>query len=346
MGTAKRRDIPDLLPLMQQGRQPRVEVGDMLKERVFTDLPLHSFHRHTRAFLKIQDGCNARCSYCIVPYARGPSRSLPPEKVLENLMRLREKGFKEVVLTGIHIGSYGLDLSPATSLKTLLEGIEQEDSPSRIRLSSIEPLDFSAGLIELLSGSSKVCPHLHIPIQSGDDGILKRMNRNYDRSFLFRLIREIHERIPGASIGADVIAGFPGESEEGFESTYALVDSLPFSYLHVFPYSKRKGTPASTFPGTVGDRVIKMRAERLRELGKEKRLVFYRRFLHEKMEVLIEGRAGKNKNRLKGLSKNYVPVLLSLENGSIDPAGWINQERTVLVTGISESGVTGKIGED
>jgi threonylcarbamoyladenosine tRNA methylthiotransferase MtaB len=346
LGNSEKVKIPDLLPLMQQGRQPRVQVGDILKERVFRDVPLHSFHRHTRAFLKIQDGCNACCSYCIVPYARGPSRSLPPEKVLENLMRLKEKGFKEVVLTGIHIGGYGLDLSPASSLKTLLKGIEQEDSPSRIRLSSIEPLDFSAGLIELLSGSSKVCPHLHIPIQSGDDGILKRMNRNYDCSFLFRLIREIHERIPGASIGADVIAGFPGESEERFESTYALVDSLPFSYLHVFPYSKRRGTPASAFSGTVGDRVIKMRAERLRKLGKEKRLAFYRRFLHEKMEVLMEGRAGKSKDRLKGLSKNYVPVLLSLENGSIDPAGWINQERTVLVTGISESGVTGKSVEE
>jgi threonylcarbamoyladenosine tRNA methylthiotransferase MtaB len=188
-----------------------------------------------------------------------------------------------------------------------------------------------------------VCHHLHIPIQSGDDEILKRMNRNYDCSFLIRLIREIHGKIPKASIGADVIAGFPGESEERFASTCEVIEALPLSYLHVFPYSKRKGTRASIFPEPVGDRVIKRRAERLRELGKEKRAAFYRQFLHEKMAVLIEGRAGKDGNRLKGLSRNYVPVSLSPESGPIDPARWVNQEWTVLVTGISESGVIGKI---
>jgi threonylcarbamoyladenosine tRNA methylthiotransferase MtaB len=331
---------------MQQGKLPRVQVGDILEERVFQDGPLHSFHRHTRAFLKIQDGCNASCSYCIVPRARGPSRSLSAEKVIESLTRLKEKGFKEVVLTGIHIGGYGSDLSPATSLEGLLERIEQEETPARVRLSSIEPLDFSEGLIDLLSGSSKVCPHLHIPIQSGNDEILKSMNRNYNRSFLIRLIREIHDKIPGASIGADVIAGFPGESEERFASTCELIEVLPFSYLHVFPYSKRKGTPAALFPEPVGGRVIKQRAGQLRELGKKKREAFYRRFLDEKMEVLIEGRVGKDQNRLKGLSRNYVPVSVSPESGSTDPSLWINRERTVLVTGISESGVTGKILEE
>jgi threonylcarbamoyladenosine tRNA methylthiotransferase MtaB len=345
LGNSEKARIPDLLPLMQQGRMPRVQVGDVLKETSFSEEPVYSFHRHTRAFLKIQDGCDAYCSYCIVPYARGPSRSLSPERVIENLRRLKERGFKEVVLTGVHIGGFGSDLRPATSLKGLLERIEEEESPARIRLSSIEPLDFSGGLIDLLSGSSKVCPHFHIPIQSGDDVILERMHRNYDRSFLVTLIQEIHRRIPGVSIGADVIAGFPGETEERFESTCELIDSLPFSYLHVFPFSKRKGTPASTFPEAVGNREIKSRAEKLRELGKGKRLAFYRQLLHRKVEVLIEGRVGKKGSPLRGLTRNYIPVRLAPELDSMDPSKWINEERTVVVTGFSENGLVGRIAE-
>jgi threonylcarbamoyladenosine tRNA methylthiotransferase MtaB len=199
---------------MQKGKFPRVQVGDIQKEILFSETPLHSFHRHTRAFLKIQDGCNAHCSYCIVPHARGRSRSLPPERVIKNLKDLQEKGFKEVVLTGIHLGAYGQELNPPFSLKKLIGQLEKEGTPDRIRLSSIEPGDFSPELISTLSQSSKICPHLHISIQSGDDEILQKMNRDYDRSFLTDLIQELHLRIPKLSIGADVIVGFPGETKE------------------------------------------------------------------------------------------------------------------------------------
>jgi len=345
LGNREKGQIPDLIPRMRQGEFPRIQVSDIREERLFSDISLHTFHRHTRAYLKIQDGCDAHCSYCIVPYARGPSRSLPPERVLEHLRILKERDFKEVVLTGIHIGSYGLDLVPPFPLQMLLRRLEKEETPHRIRLSSIEPGDFSRDLISALSQSDKVCPHLHIPIQSGDDEILRRMERGYDRSFLSDLIQEIHQRIPKLSIGADVIVGFPGEREESFQSTYALVESLPFSYLHVFPFSKRNRTPASRFPHQVHEGEIKKRAQRMRELGKQKRQIFYRQFLQQELSVLVEDRRDKETGGWKGLSRNYIPVLLTDESESEGHPEWINQERTVTVTQLTEKGVVGKVAE-
>jgi len=345
LGNKEKIHIPDLLPLMQKGELPQIQVSDIQEEKVFSDFPLPSFHRHTRAFLKIEDGCDAHCTYCIVPHARGRGRSFAPDKVLEHLKVLKERGFKEVVLTGIHIGSYGLDLSPPFSLEELLRRIEEEDTPHRIRLSSIEPLDFSANLISFLSQSAKICPHLHIPLQSGDDEILQRMNRYYDRPFLFNLIHELHQRIPELSIGADVIVGFPGETEENFKRTYDLIESLSLSYLHIFPFSKRKGTPASQFSQQVGEGEIKKRAELMRQLGKKKRQTFYGQFLYKELKVLVEDRREKETGRWKGLSRNYIPVLLTHDGESQRNPDWINQEWTVRVTGLEENGVTGEVVE-
>jgi threonylcarbamoyladenosine tRNA methylthiotransferase MtaB len=343
LGNGEKNQIPDLLPLMQKGEFPRVQVGDIQKETLFSETPFHSFHRHTRAFLKIQDGCNAYCSYCIVPHARGRSRSLHPERVVENLKIFKERGFKEVVLTGIHLGAYGLDLNPPFPLEKLIKQLEEEETPHRIRLSSIEPVDFSPELIFTLSQSNKICPHLHIPIQSGDDEILKKMNRGYNHSFLSDLIQELHLRIQKLSIGADVIVGFPGETEEKFQHTYGLVESLPFSYLHVFPFSRRKGTPASQFPKGVDEEAIKKRAESMRELGKQKRQVFYRQFLNQELSVLVEDRKEKETGRWKGLSRNYIPVLITDKNGIKEHRDWVNHEWTVRVTDLTEKGVIGKV---
>ena len=343
LGNGEKNQIPDLLPLMQRGEFPRVQVGDIQKERHFSETPLHSFHRHTRAFLKIQDGCNAYCSYCIVPHARGRSRSLQPERVVENLKSLKEEGFKEVVLTGIHLGAYGLDLNPPFSLDKLIRQLEKGETPDRIRLSSIEPGDFSPGLISTLTQSSKICPHLHISLQSGDDEILKKMNRDYDQSFLSGLIQELHLRIPKLSIGADVIVGFPGETEEKFKHTYGLVEFLPFSYLHVFPFSRRRGTPAFQFSQGVDEKEIKKRAETMRELGKQKRQAFYRQFLNQELSVLVEDHREKGTGRWKGLSRNYIPVLLTNQNGIKEHQDWSNQEWTVMVNELAEKGVIGKI---
>jgi threonylcarbamoyladenosine tRNA methylthiotransferase MtaB len=343
LGNGEKNRIPDYLPLMQEGKFPRVQVGDIQKERLFSEIPLHSFHRHTRAFVKIQDGCNAYCSYCIVPHARGRSRSLPPERVVQNLNVLKGSGFKEVVLTGIHLGVYGRDLNPPFPLENLLRHLEKEETPDRIRLSSIEPGDFSPELISALAQSHKVCSHLHIPIQSGDDDVLKRMKRDYDRSFLSDLVQGLHRRIPNLSIGADVIVGFPGETEEKFKHTYELVESLPFSYLHVFPFSKRKGTSAFEFPHGVNEKEIKKRAEAMRQLGKQKRQVFYRQYLNQELSVLVEDRRDKETGRRKGLSRNYIPVLITGRNGTGKHLDGVNQEWTVRVIELAEKGVIGEV---
>jgi threonylcarbamoyladenosine tRNA methylthiotransferase MtaB len=342
-GNKEKNHIPDLLPLIQKGEFSRVQVGNIQEERHFSEIPLHSFRRHTRAFLKIQDGCNAYCSYCIVPHARGRSRSLQPKRVIENLKVLKERGFKEVVLTGIHLGAYGLDFNPPLPLEKLLRELVKKETPDRIRLSSIEPGDFAPELISILSQSNKICPHLHIPIQSGDDEILKNMNRGYNHFFLSDLIQELHLRIPKLSIGADVIVGFPGETEEKFKHTYRLIESLPISYLHVFPFSRRKGTPAYQFQNGVDEREIKKRAETMRELGGQKRGAFYRQFLNQELSVLIEESKGKGTGRWKGLSENYIPVLLTNKNGAEEPKDWVNQEWTVKVTELAEKGVIGKV---
>jgi threonylcarbamoyladenosine tRNA methylthiotransferase MtaB len=343
LGNQEKTRIPSFLSLMERGELPRIQVDDIRKEVLFADTPLHSFHHHTRAFLKVQDGCDARCSYCVVPNARGRSRSLAPERVLDHLKELKQKGYKEAVLTGIHLGAYGFDLGPAVSLEDLLGRVEKEETPSRIRLSSIEPRDFSPGLIALLSRSRKICSHLHIPIQSGDDEILKKMNRNYDRRFLCDLVRELHGRIPNLSIGADMIAGFPGETAERFQNSFDLISSLPLAYLHIFPFSRREGTPAAQFPDQVGEEEIKIRAERLRDLGKEKRRTFYQRFVNQELSVLLEGRRGKV-GGLRGLSRNYIPVFLG-DNDDTERGNRVNEEINVVVTGLAEKGVMGRIVE-
>jgi len=346
LGNVEKSHLHEILPLIRRGEFPTIRVSDIQKEDRFFETPLRSFHRHTRAFLKIQDGCDSRCSYCIVPHARGRSRSLPPDRIMETLGTFKERGYHEVVLTGIHIGAYGRDLVPLVPLEALLDQLDAADAPSRIRLSSVEPLDFSPGLISMLSRSSRVCPHFHIPIQSGDDEILKRMNRGYDRSFLSRLVRDLHQTLPNLCIGADVIVGFPGETEDRFEHTRQLIESLPFSYLHVFPFSGRKGTPAFDFPGQVDGKKTKQRAERLRALGKQKRLAFYERFLGKELDVLVEDRKDKGSGRLKGFSRNYIPVFLAEDESALVQPDWMNREIKVRIAGVSEQGVTGRVVEE
>ena len=343
LGNQEKNRIPSFLPLMEKGELPKIQVDEIRREIPFANSPVHSFHHHTRAFLKIQDGCDARCSYCIVPYARGGSRSLVPERVLEHLNDLKQRGYREVVLTGIHLGAYGLDLNPSVSLEKLLEQVEHKETPLRIRLSSIEPGDFSPGLIEFLSRSNKICPHLHIPIQSGDDEILKKMNRNYDRFYLSDLIQDLSEKIPILAVGADLIVGFPGETAERFQKTFDLISSVPLAYLHVFPFSKREGTPAAQYSERVGEEEIKIRTKNLRALGKEKRKAFYQRFHHRELNVLIEERPRKEMG-WRGLSRNYIPVFLRDENGT-KSRDWTNQEVKVIVTELVEKGVLGQVVE-
>lgn len=281
---------------------------------VFSPLAVGVAAGRTRPFLKIQDGCNAHCTYCIVPHARGRSRSMPMHVVLDNLRALQSAGYHETVLTGIHLGAYGRDLSPAVSLSDLLNLVQKRPTPERIRLSSIEPRELTDAIIKLTAGSDLFCPHFHIPLQSGDDDILKRMNRPYTAVFFKRLVKKIIDRMPDAAIGVDILAGFPGETEKAFENTVRLIDTLPISYLHVFPFSARPGTPAAQYPDPLSPDTIKARCRQMRMLGGEKRARFYRRHIGQTMNVLVENKPDRGTGWLKGLSANYIHVLIDGDN--------------------------------
>ncbi len=318
----EKQEIINLIKNDQPKDLPQKIINNISFEASFKEFFPEAFAGRTRAFLKIQDGCDSFCSYCIVPYARGRNRSLPPNEVLCRILRLVEAGFKEIVLTGIHLGSYGLDLNPPSTFLSLLRLIEKEERFSRIRLSSIEPGEFSPELIDFLSNSRCICPHLHIPLQSGDEGILKRMRRPYTPSYFMRLVEDLVAKIPDLAIGVDVMVGFPGEGEEEFTNTYNLLHHLPLSYLHIFPYSRRPGTLAANFPRQIDPKTAKKRVEILKELDTQKRERFYRRFLGRKVLLLVEGKRDKESNKLKGISRNYIPVLIDsgkdLKNGEIE----------------------------
>ncbi|MCU0603081.1 MAG: tRNA (N(6)-L-threonylcarbamoyladenosine(37)-C(2))-methylthiotransferase MtaB [Desulfobacterales bacterium] len=263
----------------------------------------------TRPFLKVQDGCDAFCTYCIVPYARGRSRSSEPQAVVAGVERLAAQGFHEVVLTGIHIGLYGRDLNPRSSLLELLQRLQTLQTPVRVRLSSIEPLELSDEIISLAAGSDRFCRHFHIPLQSGDAEILKRMRRPYSPEAFGTLVRKVRLLLPDAAIGADVLVGFPGESETAFKNTCRLIEALPLTYLHVFPFSARPGTAAHGFAGKVPPERIKQRCGRLRQIGSRKRHGFHSSVVGRAVQVLTESRRDPKTGLLKGVSSNYLPVL-------------------------------------
>ena len=292
--------------------------------------------RRSRPFLKIQDGCDAFCSYCIVPYARGRSRSISPESVLSTLAEYRDSGCHEVVLTGIHMGRYGRDLTPETSLSGLVRTMEAARLMDRIRLSSIEPLEITDDIIDLVAVSPMFCHHFHIPLQSGDNDILKRMNRPYTRDVFHHVVSRIHDRIPDAAIGADVLVGFPGESEAAYENTLALLRELPITYLHVFPFSPRKGTLACGFPDPVPTGVIQSRCRELRAFGKARREAFYRRHIGMSVTALIEPHRDRHSGLFKGMTSNYIPVFIDV--GSPVP----NTLTMVEITGCDGDCVSGR----
>ncbi len=311
VGHGQKHRIPEMADISVDGKRPSTVCTDVRNERTFQQMPGVAFGERTRPFLKIQDGCDAFCTYCIVPYARGRSRSMPVAEVLENIRLLQAAGYREVVLSGIHIGCYGLDLTPETNLTELLERIDAEERIDRVRISSVEPHEITDEMIDRIADSERFCNHFHIPLQSGDDGILKRMGRPYDREFFRNLVEKIHQRIPGAAVGVDVLVGFPGESDAAFAGTYDLIAELPVTYLHVFPFSPRTGTPAADWPDQVSPAVVKSRSRRMRALGMEKRRRFYERFVGETMPVLVEGKRDAATGLCKGLSSNYLPVLFA-----------------------------------
>ena len=318
IGHTDKHRIPDLIAQAADGSPlpfPTCHGEDRCKETVFRDFeaPATSGDR-TRPFLKIQDGCNSFCTYCIVPYTRGRSRSLPFDAVVKKVNALSEAGFRETVITGIHVGMYGHDLSPAMTFTDALARLSEGDGP-RLRMGSVEPKEVDDALIDLVAENPRMCAHFHMPLQNGDDTILSRMHRPYDTAFYLERATRIRKTLPHAAIGADVLLGFPGETDAQFENTCRLVDASPLTYLHVFPYSARPGTPAASYPDPVPGDVAKKRCAILREIGEKKRHAFAASLVGEPLDVLVEHGRDRKTEKLKGISGNYQTVLLDGDDG-------------------------------
>ncbi len=340
VGSEEKMTLPERIATLRKDIA-RIQVGDIGQIREINFQAASFFPGHTRAFLKIQDGCNAWCSYCIIPRARGRSRSLAPQEVLAQIGDLARSGYQEVVLTGIHLGVYGMDLVPQAGLVELLKDLEREVPLSRIRLSSLEPGEITDELIALVGDSTMICPHFHIPLQSGDNEILKAMGRTYDRAFFRDLTERIHDGLPRASIGIDVMTGFPGEDETAFQNTRSLIETMPLAYLHVFPYSRRPGTRAASMGGQVGEKTKKARAEQLRHLGVGKKQAFARRFVGDQMAVLVEGRQDKDKKNMQGLTDNYLTVVIQEDRPEL-----VNRIVSVRIEAERDGCLVGRITDD
>lgn len=312
VGTADKFRIVDLVEEYEKGgrKEPLVVVKDLFRESVFQELPAPALPSRVRAFLKIQEGCNNYCAYCIIPYARGPLRSRDPENVLAEAQKLVEEGYREIVLTGIHTGAYGQDRPGGPGLAELVERISRIPGLLRLRLSSVEPLDVTEELLSVMASKPNICRHLHIPLQSGDDEVLARMRRHYDTAWFRRLVKKVREVLPGVAITTDIMVGFPGETEEQFWHTYNFVREMKFSRLHVFKYSPRPGTPAASFPDQVSAEVKEERSRRMIMLGEELARAFAASHLGMTVTVLVEEKltGDSGGDFLTGLTDNYLRV--------------------------------------
>jgi threonylcarbamoyladenosine tRNA methylthiotransferase MtaB len=312
VGNADKPRLPELLQrLLSDGAataRPWRQVSDVREQRTLPPAPLAGASR-SRAFVKIQEGCQHRCAFCIVPRARGPSRSREPKVVLDQVRVLVAAGYPEVVLTGIDMGHYGADLTPRTTLAALLRAVVDIGGLRWVRLSSILPAYFTPELLEILTGSDRIAPHLHIPLQSGSARVLRRMRRPYTVAIYRRLVESLAGAIPGLGLGTDLIVGFPGESDEDFAQTMGLVGELPFTYLHVFPYSDRRGTEAVGLDGHLEPRVVGTRSRELRRLAAARSLAFRSSLAGGRQEVLVLDRRERSRGELVGLTGNYVEVI-------------------------------------
>ena len=332
--------MDDLLRLVETptlSLAAKISVSDVKRERGVPVLGTRALPGHTRAFLKIQEGCNYSCTYCIIPTARGLSRSVTPREVMEQVRQLADAGYLEIVLTGIHLGGYGHDLSPKTDLTALLEMIANSGLIPRVRLSSLDPREVPDRLLELIAGSDVICPHLHVCAQAGDDGILKQMRRNYDTAYYRDLLLKARERLPEASLGSDIIVGFPGETEQQFEAAREFFASLPLTYFHVFPYSERRSTAAALLSGHVPTGIKRTRGRRMRELGAHKKRDFYLGFRGQTTRVLVEEKVDNKTGCHRGFSRNYLPVIVRAGDRRV------NQEVDVELDGFDNGWLTGSL---
>ncbi|MCG0274760.1 MAG: tRNA (N(6)-L-threonylcarbamoyladenosine(37)-C(2))-methylthiotransferase MtaB [Thermosediminibacteraceae bacterium] len=306
IGTKDRHRIVDLVEQVKKGDTKIVEVKDIMKARTFEEIAFKGYRQRTRAFLKIQEGCNMFCSYCIIPYVRGPVRSRSLESIVREAESLAKDGFQEVVLTGIHLGLYGADFKNGPTLYDVIERLSRIEGIRRIRLSSIEALELNDDFIKKLALIESFCHHFHIPLQSGSDRILKMMNRRYTAAEFEERIKLIRDIMPDVGITTDVIVGFPGETDEDFAKTREFIEKIGFSKLHVFKFSPRKGTPAAKMPDQVPADVKEKRSHELIRLSRQLEKNFREKFAGKVMDVLFEER--DEKGMYHGLTGNYIKV--------------------------------------
>jgi threonylcarbamoyladenosine tRNA methylthiotransferase MtaB len=333
------QEKPQLAEMIASGWEnpgPRIQVHGFDQREPFRACQVSRFPGHTRAWLKVQDGCSHACSYCIVPSVRGPGRSLPPHEVRSSLESLAAGGFQEVVLTGIDLGQYGRDLASEVSLAALLQGLSRADWPFRWRLSSLEPQEITAELVEVMAALPHLCPHFHLPMQSGSPAVLQAMGRPYHPEHFRDLVMTLKHRFPGAALGLDILVGYPGETAQDFEATLTLVETLPVAYLHVFPFSPRPGTQAQTLRRLPGQEV-QHRARAMRKLAQDRKAAFYQGQVGQVGEVMVEGPIPGRPGWLKGLSANYLRVVLS------GPPAWQNRRVGVRFLEVREGQMVGEV---
>ena len=319
VGNQEKYRLPALLaPLLDRARSarargaaPAIHVAPITEARSVPMAPFARVTGRSRAFVKVQDGCQHRCAFCIVPAARGASRSQDPEVVLDQVRALVAEGYREITLTGVDLGHYGFDLAPRSTLAALIARIAEVRGLRWLRLSSILPAYFTPALLDAIVGSPIVVPHLHVPLQSGSDRVLRLMRRPYNTRMYRTLVERLAREVPGLGLGADVIVGHPGEGDDDFRATLDLVRALPFSYLHVFSYSDRKGTEAARLGSRVPSARIGERSRALRALGREKSLAFRRGLVGRRHEALVLAERDRRTGLLTGLTSNYVEVVFA-----------------------------------
>ncbi|ANF97747.1 tRNA (N(6)-L-threonylcarbamoyladenosine(37)-C(2))-methylthiotransferase MtaB [Paenibacillus bovis] len=319
VGTQDRDKLMDHIRTLQSERQPINAVRNIMKTREFEELDVPDFANHTRAFLKIQEGCNNFCTFCIIPWSRGLSRSRAASSVIAQAHQLVAAGYKEIVLTGIHTGGYGDDLEDY-DLADLLWDLDRVEGLERIRISSIEASQIDEKVLDVLNRSSKMCRHFHIPLQAGDDNVLKRMRRKYTVAEYAEKIRRIRQSMPDVAITTDVIVGFPGETDEMFQNGYNMMKSIGFSEMHVFPYSKRTGTPAARMEDQVDEEVKNERVHQLIDLSEQMQLSYTEKFVGHVLDVIPENndKGLYGEGMIAGYSDNYLQIAFE---GSEDLVG-------------------------
>ena len=335
LGNPQKGKVAECILSGRRAGSPATLVGKASGSSPFT-LRARGQASRTRANLKVQDGCSKGCAYCIIPRARGASRSLPLQEVEREIEILIQNGFREIILTGIHLGAYGEDLVEDGGIAPVLRLIEKKAYNARFRLSSLDPDEVTDEIIEILKTSERVCNHVHIPLQSGDAGVIGLMRRGYTASVFREKALRLHSSVPDISIGVDVIAGFPGEGDSEFGNTLSLLKDLPVSYMHIFPFSKRRGTPAASFRGQVDPRTVRERCATLKELDAAKRAAFFGSSVGKEAEVLIEEARDRRTGMPKGKSKNYITVLVE------GPGVKAGEIVCCALSGVTPSGMTGE----